>query len=146
MDLLLALVCDDARPNDEGKLDIHGVFNDLYAPGFPAKQDRMVLVLVVEWDRSDHGRYTFKLDLLGPDGRPTLTVDGHTDVDERPADRPPARTRLVMPLEEVVFPQPGAYRFRLRVKGRDLGGPALYLIRSEAPSEPMTPPAAPADG
>lgn len=136
MDLLLALVCDDARPDDQGKLDIHGVFNDLYAPGFPAKQDRMVLVMVVEWDRADQGRYRFKVDLVGPGGKPTLTVDGHTDVDERPDDRPPARTRLVMPLEEVVFPTPGAYRFVIRVKGRELEGPALYLVRSEPAGEP----------
>lgn len=137
MDLLLALVCDDARPDDQGKLDIHGVFNDLYAPGFPAKQDQMVLVMVVEWDRADQGRYRFKVDLVGPGGKPTLTVDGHTDVDGRPEDRPPARTRLVMPLEEVVFPEPGGYRFVIRVKGRELKGPTLYLVRSEPAGEPV---------
>lgn len=116
---------------------MHGVFNDLYAPGFPAKQDRMVLVLVVEWDRSDHGRYTFKVDLVGPGERPTLTIDGHTDVDDRPRDRPPARTRLIMPLEEIVFPEPGAYTFQLRVKGRTMTGPAIHLVRSEPESEPV---------
>jgi len=132
MELLLALVCDDARPNEEGKMDIHGVFHDLYAPGFPARQDSMVLVLVLEWDREDQGRYTFKLDLVGPDDRPTLTVDGHTDVGVRRADEPPARTRLTMPLEDVVFPVPGRYRFQLRVKGRTLDGPSLHLVRTEA--------------
>ena len=139
MEFLLAMLCDDARETPEGKLDIHGVFNDLYAPGFPAKQDAMVLVLVVEWDRSDHGRFNFRLDLVGPQGQPTLTLDGHTDVDERPADKPPARTRLLMPLKDVVFPEPGAYRFKLRVKGRDLDGPALYLIRRDAAPEPAGP-------
>lgn len=137
MELLLALVCDDARENAEGKLDIHGVFNDLYAPGFPAKQDRMVLVLVFEWDRRDGGRYTFKVDLLAPDGRPSFTVEGHTDVDARPADRPPARTRLIMPLEQVVFPEEGPYRFKVRVKGQEMDGPSLYLVRSEPVGEPF---------
>lgn len=117
-------------------MDIHGVFNDLYAPGFPARQDHMTLVLVLEWDRQDQGRFTFKLDLVGPDDRPTLTVDGHTDVGVRREDEPPARTRLTMPLEDVVFPVPGRYRFQLRVKGRTLDGPSLYLVRTEAPREP----------
>lgn len=139
MNLLLALVCDDARPNPEGKLDVHGVFNDLFAPGFPAKQDRMVLVLVVEWDREDEGRHAFRLDLVDPDGRPNLTVDGHTDVDRRPPDRPPGRTRLIMPLEDVVFPRPGPYRFRVRVKGRELQGPTLHLMESAPPEEPGGP-------
>lgn len=132
MELLLGLVCDDARTTAEGKLDIEGVFNDLYAPGFPAKQDRMVLVLAVAWDREDQGRYSFRVDLKGPDERPSLTVDGHTEVDRRPPERPPPRTRLVLPLEDVVFPVPGRYRFEVRMKGRSLDGPSLHLIETDA--------------
>jgi hypothetical protein len=127
--LHLALVCDDARVAADGKLDIHGVFNELYAPGFPARQDRLVLVLVIEWAREDHGRFQFRVDLIAPDGKPSMTVQGHTDVDSRPADRPPPRTQLVMPLETVIFPAAGAYHFRVRAKGQDLEGPTLHLIR-----------------
>jgi len=130
MHLQLALVCDDASMRPDGKMDIHGVFNDLSAPGFPARQDRMVLVTTIEWDRGDEGRNTFRVDLLTPDGRPSLTVDGHTDVDPRPADRPPPRTRLILPLEGVVFPVPGRYTFEIRVKGRKLRGPSLFLMES----------------
>lgn len=133
MELLLGLVCDDARTTPEGKLDVQGVFNDLFAPGFPARQDRMVLVLAFEWDRDDQGRFQFRVDLTGPDGEPSLTVDGHTDVDRRPPERPPPRTRLVMPLEEVVFPSPGRYRFEVRMKGRTFDGPSLHLIEREPP-------------
>lgn len=135
----MGVVCDDARTTPDGKLDVEGMFNDLYAPGFPAKQDRMVLVLVVEWDRDDHGRFQFRVDLNGPDGRPSLTVDGHTEVDRRPPDRPPARTRLIMPLEEVIFPRPGPYRFEARMKGRTFPGPTLHLVERDAPPTPEGP-------
>jgi hypothetical protein len=132
--LLLALLCDDASVSPEGKLDVHGIFNDLYAPGFPARQDRVMLVLTLEWAREDSGRFAFRVDLIAPSGRPTMTVDGHTDVDPRPQDGPPARTQLTMPLETVIFPAPGPYRFRVRVKGQELEGPTLYLIqRASAP-------------
>ncbi len=130
MDLQMALVCDEARETPDGKLDATGVFNDLFAPGFPARQDRMVLVVALEWDRSDDGRHRFRVDLLDPSGSPSLTVEGETDVDKRTPDRPPARTRLIMPLENVVFPTPGAYRFRIRVKGRVFDGPPLHLLES----------------
>lgn len=133
MELVLGLVCDDARTTPDGKLDVRGVFNDLYAPGFPAKQDRMVLVLVIEWDRDDQGRFQFRVDLKGPEDRPSLTVDGHTEVDRRPPDRPPARTRLIMPLEDVIFPQAGPYRFEARMKGRTFPGPMLHLVERDAP-------------
>lgn len=135
MHLQLSLVCDDARMRADGKMDVQGVFNDLAAPGFPAKQERMVLVTTIEWSRDDEGRHKFKVDLVGPDGRPSLTVDGHTDVDRRPADRPPPRTRLILPLENVIFPRPGRYDFQLRVKGKKLRGPSLFVMEGEAGGE-----------
>jgi hypothetical protein len=36
-----------------------------------------------------------------------------------------------MPLENIVFPRPGQYRFSVKVKGQTLAGPGLYLM--EAP-------------
>ena len=36
MELIMALVCERAVTTKDGKLDLHGVFNDLFAPGFPA--------------------------------------------------------------------------------------------------------------
>ncbi len=134
MKVQLALVCDDARVNEEQKLDIHGVFNDLYAPGFPARHS-MVLVLLVEWEHEDAGRYVFKADLLDPTDRPSLTVEGHTDVDPRDPSNPPPRTRLVLPLQDVVFPMAGTYSFQITIKGETHPGPSLYLVEAtELPS------------
>lgn len=134
MHVQLSLVCDEAHMRPDGKMDLEGVFNDLMAPAFPAKQERMVLVTTIEWDRDDEGRHKFKVDLVGPDGRPSLTVDGHTDVDRRPANRPPPRTRLILPLEDVIFPHAGRYEFRIRVKGKKLRGPSLFVMEGEEAS------------
>ncbi len=133
MHVQLTLVCDDARMRQDGKMDIHGIFNDLAAPGFPAKQEKMVLVTTVEWGRQDEGRIQFRVDLMTPEGRPSLSVDGHTDVEPWSSDRPPPRTRLILPLEDVIFPQPGRYQFEIRIKGKKLRGPSLFLM--EAPAE-----------
>jgi len=108
------LACDDARERPDGKLDIQGVFNELYAPGFPAMQDRMTVVFVVEWDRSEAGRIPLRADLVDEEDRKVLTIQGHTDVERRSADRAPAQTRLILPLQDVVFPRAGRYRFLLR--------------------------------
>ncbi len=131
MELILALVCDEARTTSDGKLDVHGVFNDLFAPGFPARRDKMVLVAGIEWDREDAGRFQFKVDLVDPVGRPILTLDGHTDVDLRSPERPPARTWLIMALEDVVFRGPGMHRITVRVKGKEMTGTALHVLPSE---------------
>ncbi|MCY4398661.1 MAG: hypothetical protein OXE96_04850 [Gemmatimonadetes bacterium] len=128
MRILTSAVCDHAADTPDGKLDVHGIFHDLYAPGFPARQDRMTLVLSLEWDRSDAGRHSFRVDVRGPDRRPTLTVEGQSEVTPQPPGRPPPRTRLVMPLEDVVFPVPGRYEFEVRVKGNVMAGPTLHLV------------------
>lgn len=125
----------------DGKMDVEGIFNDLAAPGFPATQDRMVLVTTIEWDRGDSGRNKFRVDLVAPDGRPSLTVDGHTDVAPRPPDRPPPRTRLILPLENVVFPRAGRYSFEIRVKGKRLRGPSLFVMEGGVVEEGGTDPA-----
>jgi hypothetical protein len=93
----------------------------------------MTLVLIVDWDRRDEGRYNLKAELISPDGSVVLTVDGHSEVDRRPADRPPARTRLVMAIEKPVFPKAGRYHLRVIVKGKRFRGPSLYLV--ELPSD-----------
>lgn len=133
MRILASSLCDHASAAADGKLDMHGVFHDLYAPGFPARQDSMTLVLVLEWGRGDNGRYSFRVDVTGPGGRPTLTVEGRSEVSPRPADRPPPRTRVILPLEDVMFPSPGRYEFRITAKGRTLRGPVLYLTEATQP-------------
>ncbi len=146
MDLQTAFFCDEAREDPNGKLDAHGIFHDLFATGFPAAHGRMVLVLVVDWDRKDHGRYGLKAELVAPDGSVVLTVDGHTEVDSRPAHRPPARTRLVTELEKVVFPKAGRYHLRLMVKGQRFRGPTLNLVQIEVEGDTVPAPASEAQG
>lgn len=144
MQLLLALACEDARARPDGRLDFIGVFDELQAPGFPAAQDRMTVVFVMQWDPDEQGRKEFRADLLDGDDRKVLTIEGHTDVggpDATPASPPtttptgaPApnsrpKTQLVMPLERVVFPHEGEYRFVLHVG--DTSTEAFSLFVSE---------------
>lgn len=127
MHVLMMTFCEHAQLRPDGKLDVHGAFHDLAAQGFPAKQDQMVLVVAVEWGPDDGGRYSFKIDLQGDAPHPSLTINGETEVrPHTPGDRP-ARTYLVMPVQDVVFPTAGPYRLDVRIKGVTLHGPTLHL-------------------
>ena len=130
MQLQLALVCDHAEQTSDGKLDTKGIFNDLAAPGFPAKHD-MFLVLIMEWSRDDQGKYEFQIDLIDPSMRSTMTIRGHSDVDRRDLESPPARTQIIMPLQDIIFPTAGQYKFDIQVKGRTYEGPSLFLMEAE---------------
>ncbi len=125
------LFCTDATARADGKLDIHGVFNELYAPDFPARQDHMVLVGIVEWQRELQGRIPFAVDLVDAEGMAIFSIDGHTDVDARPPAKAPAKSHFILPLENVMFPAPGRYRVRIRLDDSELAGPSMHLLRTE---------------
>lgn len=128
MRLLLSLACEDARPRPDGRLDIIGVFDELQAPGFPAAQDRMTVVFVMEWSAGEQGRRSFRVDLLAPGERKVLTIEGHTDVaDVIEGSRP--RTQLIMPVERVVFPKAGEYQFILSVEDTVMPAFSLHLSK-----------------
>ena len=132
MRLILSLACDDAQLRPDGKLDIQGVFNELSAPGFPAAQDSMTVVFVMEWERDVRGSVPFRADLVDEAGQKMLTIQGHTEVHAPAPDGAPATTRLVMPLERVVFPHPGPYRFVLSARGQEATGIPMHVRKIEA--------------
>jgi hypothetical protein len=117
-------------------MNLHGVFHDLYAPGFPAQQAQLTLVVGMEWDRGDEGRYQFRADMVGPDGKTALTVEGHSEVSDPDPTRPPPRTQLVMPMENVTFPEAGEYSFQIKIKGETFPGPTLYLMKTDEVDAP----------
>jgi hypothetical protein len=130
--LLYALLCEDAHIRHDGRLDVHGIFHQLYAPGFPAQQDRMTLAVAVEWAPTERGRIEFAIDLLDPAASPVITINGHTDVENQGDLQGPPQTRLVMPLEGVVFPAEGSYVFQLKVGDEKTPLTPLHLIENEA--------------
>ena len=124
------LFCTDAGAGPDGKLNIHGIYSELQAPGFPARQDRMVLVGILEWQRDLQGRIPFAVDLIDPEGKSIFSIEGHTDVEARPKSKAPAKTQLILPLKNVMFPAPGRYRVRININGTELAGPSMHLMRS----------------
>lgn len=128
------LFCNHAQAGPDNNLNIYGVFNELYAPDFPARQDRLVLAGVIEWDGREEGRIDFRIDLLDPDGSSIFTVDGHTDVAQGSPSHSPPKSQFVLPMEKVLFPGPGRYRIKLAIDGEQLNGPSLYLMRRDQAS------------
>ena len=122
--------CEDAATGTDGKLNVQGIYNELYAPGFPARQDKVVLAGILEWQRQVNGDQLFEMNLLDPEDKAIFTIEGSTQVDARSVDRPPAKTVLVFPLENLVFIQAGQYRVRFTVGADELRGPSLHVLNS----------------
>ncbi len=120
--------CTDATSDPEGRLNITGVYNELYAPGFPARQDRLVLAGIVAWDSGELGRIPFHIELVDPSGKTVFTVEGHTEVSARSDSDAPPKTQFILPMEKVAFDEPGRYRAAIRINDEDVNGPSLYVL------------------
>lgn len=132
MKVLYVFLCESAREDTDERLDVSGVFRRLYAPGFPAEH-RAMLVVGVEWDAGETGDQAFRVDLLDPSGSPLLTASGHTTVPaERAPDAPPPLSRLLLPIDRMVFPAPGRYEWELTLGEERLRAGPLYLIQASA--------------
>jgi hypothetical protein len=127
MKLNLAVTCDTAVERADGRLDLQGVFNELTAPGFPAMQERMTVVFVLEWTDDEAGQQPLRADLVDEAGDRVLTIQGHTEVPVRGDRRAPAQTRLVMPVDRVVFPHAGRYTFELLAGGESVPACSIYV-------------------
>lgn len=125
---LNAFICDDARVAHDGRLELSGVMNELYAPAFPARQERLVLVALLVWDAGERGSLLFRVTLESADGASIFTIEGRTEVADRERPDAPPKTQLVLPLHNVTFPCAGTYRFMFDVLGKRVFGPALYVL------------------
>lgn len=136
MRVLYTQICEHAEAGDDERMTARGVFRRLYAPGFPAQQDRMVLVVAIEWDEGESGQHEFRIDLLDPARSPVLTISGHTDVQQHGGAEPPPLTRLIMPIDEAVFPVPGRYEFVLHLDDERIPAAPLYLLQDPTAQQP----------
>ena len=127
---LLLFFCDDAETGVDGKLSARAIYNELYAAGFPARQDKLVLAGIVEWDRSVDGEQAFEVRILDPDEKAIFSIEGATQVDARSPDRAPAKTHLIFPLENLVFMKAGSYSVTFKTGGTELRGPLLHVLKS----------------
>lgn len=127
MNLVLAIACDHAEVGPDGKLNVEGIYNELSAPDFPAAHPTLTVVLVLEWGIKDVGEQPIRADLVDPDGEMVITIQGHTDVELAPDNEVPPQTRIILPLENVVFQRPGRYQLRVQAGSTTIETLPLYV-------------------
>lgn len=114
MNIDLAVLCDAATLDSSGKLHILGVFDQIQAASFPARHDRIALVLRLATEPEDAGEHQAEIRLMDPDGNQVIRLNGRLGVS---GGGPRASSHLphILNLDGLVFPRPGVYRFEIRV-------------------------------
>ena len=117
MRVALALLADGANVTREGKLNLLGIFDTIFARGFPVMHPVMQLVLRFEAEPAEAGtRRDLEVQFLTPDGLPLFRLPGAVAVQQRTVGDS-VRIDQIVTLNNVQLEQPGRYRFEVRVDG-----------------------------
>jgi len=133
MKQLLFLAADYANITGDGKLNVMGIFNDIYSFNFPARHPSMHLVAKLGAELGEYGQTrNFTVKLLDEDGNPIMDISGQFQVPKGERGRKP-EVNIVLDLKDVVFPKPGIYQFIILVDKDYKGELSLYVDKIDAP-------------
>ena len=117
MKVPLAVLCDAANVSREGKLNILGVFSDLWAGQFPCTHPSLTLVVGLEATFTERGEHAVDIRLVDADGGELLKLDGRVNV-QGPRPGRPIFTQAILQLNNISFPKPGSYTLDILVDRR----------------------------
>lgn len=133
MEVDLAVVADAANVSQEGKLNVLGVFDTIWAREFPFRHSAMVFVLRLRADFTEQGGHAMEVRLLDADGGQIFKAEGPVKVPKGAPGRP-ARPHVILTLNAISFPRPGDYAFEVTLDGSHLKSVPLHVV--EAPGRP----------
>jgi len=115
MEVTLAVLADYANVSREGKLNILGIFDIIYAQNFPASHPQMQLVLRFEADIVEAGKTKkVEIQLMDADGKTPFVLSGELTVGQgRPGE--PVRSDHILTINNMKFENPGDYVFNILV-------------------------------
>ena len=128
MEVDLAVIADAANVSQEGKLNILGVFDTIWAGKFPFRYGTMVFVVRVTASFSEEGSHPMEVRLNDADGVRLFQAEGPLQVSGSVPGRP-VRPHLIMGLSGITFTEPGDYSFEVIVDGRHLRSVPLHVVQ-----------------
>jgi len=117
MRVKLALLADAANVSREGKLNMLGIFDTIYAREFPTVHPHMTLVLRFEAAAAETGRvHEVVVELVGGDGDVVFRLPGKLDVQR---SEPGAGVGIdhVLAIANLSFKAAGRYVYRIHLGG-----------------------------
>ena len=111
MELLTILAADYANIAEGGKLNVMGIFRNIYAAKFPAKHASMHLVIKLGAELGEHG-VSRKLTVIleDEDGKEKLKLSNDVTAPNLPDGQRP-EINAIFQFQGIVFEKPGMYQF-----------------------------------
>lgn len=118
LEVLSALLVDEVKKHPDGRVDLLGLFEDVYLPSVPVRLDHVVLFLDLAIGDADKGqRHDIEVHLLDADGKPTQPPLPIRFVVPANATYARSTAQLDLDLFELTFNRWGEHVFDVRING-----------------------------
>ncbi|HMP83045.1 MAG TPA: hypothetical protein PKA41_10130 [Verrucomicrobiota bacterium] len=132
MNVQVAVLC-DAATDDNGKLNLLGAFDTIFARELPAVHPQCSVALRVTFYSEDEGPRKLKLNFVDADGRSVLpAIDVPLDV-RLPEDVHFGTRNFVFNFQQLKFDSPGLYSVDISLDG-DVKANIPLLVRHVPPA------------
>lgn len=128
------LVCDAATDN-QGKLNLLGAFDTIYAQTIPAVHRACSIVLRMRFSRIEEGEHKIRISFIDVDGKNIVPpMDGQVDV-AMGEDQTSKAINLILNMQGLKLPHFGEYRVDLAIDGRQEAALPLFLKEMKQPQQ-----------
>jgi hypothetical protein len=133
MNIQVAVLC-DAATEDNGKLNLLGAFDTIFAPQLPAVHPQCALALRVTFMSSDEGEHALKFNFVNADGR-AIMPPIETPVSIALPDEAHFLTRnFIVNFQNLKFAEAGFYSVDVRLDDKSKGNVPLLVKWVEMPA------------
>ncbi len=130
MDVAFALLADGANVSREGKLNILGAFDRLYASTFPFTWPRMMLVARFVASAAEYGtEKSIEIVTLDADGKKLGTASGKMTLPTGVSGRQ-LKINHILPMT-ITFPATGEYSVEILINGEPKATVPLEVVQRE---------------
>lgn len=137
MNIQVAVLC-DAATDDNGKLNLLGAFDTIYARELPAIHPQCAVALRVTFFSGDEGQHTLRLNFVDADGRSIMpSIELPVEV-SLPEDMHFGTRNFIFNIQQLKFDEPGIYSVDVSLDERSQASVPLmvkYVAQSAPPSE-----------
>ncbi len=135
MDVIFAVVADAANVSREGKLNVMGIFDRVFARQLPARFPPMQLVIRLEADYAELDReHAIRVQLSDPDDESVFDIDGtFTPRGGQPGHKTPVNH--VLQLGNLPLQRTGAHRILIWIDNDLKRELPIHVVQAPEPSD-----------
>ena len=132
MNIQVAVLC-DAATEDNGKLNLLGAFDTIYAPQLPAVHPQCAVALRLTFMSGDEGERKLKLNFVNADGRAIMPPIEIPVTVLLPEDVHFVTRNFIVNIQQLKFAEAGLYSVDMRLDDKSQGNIPLSIKLAERP-------------